>query len=323
LTLASNGVLAGTPTAAGSFTFTVQVADAGNSTTSQSYTVMINPAPLSATGVSINATAGAPFSGTVATFTNADPFGAAASYSALITWGDGSTSAGLISGTGSTLTVSGTHTYAAPGSEAISVQISHNLGYTTTATTSSTATVTSLGQGVPPCPADCTAFWHSRSGQALLQEFNGGPTATALSAWLATTFPNLYGTLAGANNVAGRSNTQVAAFYQAQYALGGLRAEVLAAALDVYASTASLGGNAAAAVYFPVSATGLGADSFWVGRDGAAFGVANDTTLNVYQLLLAVNQRAVNGVPYSGNPALGQQASEALARILESGALDD
>jgi hypothetical protein len=323
LTLASNGVLAGTPTAAGSFTFTVQVSDTGDFTGTQSYTVAINPATLSATGVSINATAGAPFSGAVATFTNADPFGGAASYSALIAWGDGSTSAGVIAGTGSTLTISGTHTYAAPGSEPVSVQISHNLGDTTTATTSSTAMVTSLDKGVPPCRADCTGFWHDWFGQSLLKGLNGGPAATALSAWLATTFPNLYGTSAGANNLTGKSNAQVAAFYQAQFAVGGLGAEVLATALDVYASTASLGGNAAAAVYFPVSATGLGADSVWIGRDGAAFGVANDTILNVYQLLQAVNQRAVNGVPYSGNPALGQQASEALARILESGALDD
>jgi hypothetical protein len=319
LVLGRDGTLSGTPTAAGSFSFTVTATDNDADAGSQSYTLTIDPA-LSATGVKVNATAGAPFSGAVVTFTNADPFGSAASYTALITWGDGSTSAGVISSTGSTLTVSGTHTYAAPGSETISVQISHNLGYTTTATTSSTATVTSLGQGVPPCPADCTAFWHSRYGQALLQEFNGGPAATALSAWLASTFPNLYGPGAG---LAGASNTQVAGFYQAQFALGGLGAEVLAVALDVYASTASLGGDAAAAVYFPVSATGLGADAFWVGRDGAAFGVADVTILNVYQLLQAVNQRAVNGVPYNGNPALGQQASEALARLLGNGQTDD
>ena len=88
---------------------------------------------MSATGVNFSATAGAPFTGTVATFTNADPFGTAASYTATITWGDGSTSAGTITGTG-TLTVSGSHTYADPAIDAVSVQISHNLGNTTTAT---------------------------------------------------------------------------------------------------------------------------------------------------------------------------------------------
>src|SRR5262249_14347328 len=90
-------------------------------------TLTVTPAPLSATGVNISATAGAPFSGPVATFTNSDPFGNPASYSATITWGDGTTSAGAISGTGSTLTVSGSHTYADPVNETVRVQISHNL----------------------------------------------------------------------------------------------------------------------------------------------------------------------------------------------------
>src|SRR5262249_42243356 len=67
-------------------------------------TLTVTAAPLSATGVNISVMAGAPFSGAVATFTNADPFGSAASYTATITWGDGSTSAGTITGTG-TLTV--------------------------------------------------------------------------------------------------------------------------------------------------------------------------------------------------------------------------
>src|SRR5262249_32697517 len=108
-------------------------------------TLTVQPAPLTATGVPVSATAGAPFSGPVATFTNADPYGSAASYTAVITWGDGSTSAGIISGTGSTLTVSGTHTYADPVSDAVSVTISHKLGYTTTGLAGATATVTSLG----------------------------------------------------------------------------------------------------------------------------------------------------------------------------------
>src|SRR5207244_865914 len=45
-------------------------------------TLTVTPAPLAAAGVNFSATAGAPFSGAVATFTNADPFGTAASYAA-------------------------------------------------------------------------------------------------------------------------------------------------------------------------------------------------------------------------------------------------
>jgi hypothetical protein len=48
-----------------------------------------------------------------------------------------------------------------------------------------------------------------------------------------------------------------------------------------------------AAYGFTVSANGLGAYSFNVGADGAAFDVANNTTLDVYALLQAVNDQAV------------------------------
>jgi hypothetical protein len=65
-------------------------------------TLNIMPAPLSATGVNFSATAGGPFSGAVATFVNADPYGNASSYTAVINWGDGTTSTGVIAGDGHT-----------------------------------------------------------------------------------------------------------------------------------------------------------------------------------------------------------------------------
>ena len=93
---------------------------------------------------------------------------------------------------------------------------------------------------------------------------------------------------------------------------------MLAAALSVYATTLPLRGPAGRAFGFAVSATGLGARWFPVGRSGAAFGVANHTRLNVYQLLLAVNQQAVAGVLYDGNPVRQREANNlflALNRI--------
>src|SRR5262249_15375114 len=82
--------------------------------------LIVTALPLSAAPVNFSAIAGAPFTGAVATFTNPDPFGSAGSYTALIMWGDGSTSAGTITGSG-TLAVSGPHTYPDPGSYAVSV----------------------------------------------------------------------------------------------------------------------------------------------------------------------------------------------------------
>ena len=275
----------------------------------KSGTLTVIPAPLSATGQTITPTAGAAFSGVVATFTNADPFGGPSSYTALITWGDGNSSAGTLTDQGGgTFAVTGSNTYADPHSDTVQVLIQHKLGYTTSASTNGTAMVTSLGLGVQPGQSASIYFWAGARGQALINSFNGGPTATALANWLALTFPNLYGAQAGAHNLFGQSNTQVAAFLHTLYPVNILDADVLTTALNVYATTQSLGGTAAQTYGFTVTATGLGATSVNVGGSGAAFGVANTTTLNVYQLLLAVNRRAVNGVLYNGDMSLRVQA---------------
>jgi uncharacterized repeat protein (TIGR01451 family) len=331
----TGAVLGGSPTlstaatggsAPGSYAINV----AAGSLTAANYTLQfvtgtltVTPAPLSATGLNLSATAGAPFNGVVATFTNADPFGSAASYTAVITWGDGTTSAGVVSGSGSTLSVSGTHTYAAPGKDMISVQISHKLGYTTTARVGGTATVTSLGLNVQRHLAGSIGFWDGKNGQALVSHFNGGAAATALSAWLAATFPDLYGANAGADNLTGKTNAQVATFFQSLYSLSIPRADaqVLAMALNVYATTSSLGGSAGTAYGFTVSATGLGARLYNVGGDGAAFGVANRTTLNVYEMLLAVDWKAVAGILYGGNATLRQQVTSLFNALDQAGAI--
>jgi hypothetical protein len=282
-------------------------------------TMHVNPASLSAPGGNtLSATAGAPFSGIIATFTTPETVDGATAFAATITWGDGSTSNGIIKATASPgkFTVSGSHTFADPNPSpgyTVSVQISNP--NTQSATVNDTASVTNLNQGVVKGLIGKPSFWNGKRGQALIQSF--GSTATGLTPanWLATTFPNLYGPSTGSNNLTNQSNAQVAGYFQTLFSQAakatGTETQVLAAhaavdwlatALSVYATTTSLGGNAgAAADGFSVSATGLGADSFNVGSDGAAFGVANNTTRNVYKLLLAVNQQAVNGVLYSGN----------------------
>jgi hypothetical protein len=287
----------------------------GFDTSAASTGLTVNPVQLSTSAVNFSVAAGAPYSGAVATFINADPSGSAASYTALIDWGDGTTSTGTITGTG-TLTVSGFHTYADPNSYALSVQISHYLGEYA-AMVYPTATVTTLGQSVQDGVTGGIGFWNNKNGQALINAFNGGPDSTALSNWLASVFPNHYGYLDG------YSNAQVAALYQAQFALPGsnLEAEVLATALNVYATTLSLGGTTGQAYGFTVTATGLGADSFNVGADGAAFGVANGTTRNIYELLQAVDQQAGFGVLYNGDRTLQKQANDLFDALNRAGAI--
>jgi VCBS repeat protein len=252
---------------------------------SSTVSVLMNQQFMSASAVSVSATAGAPFNGPVATFVNPFPSANAASYTATIDWGDGSTSAGAITGAG-TLTVSGSHTYADPGIDAITVVINGNPVFPATATVYPTANVTSLGQDVQRGLAGDIGFWHGSSGQALINSFNGGPGATALSTWLAQNFSNLYG------NLWGSTNADVAAFYQSQFALSGpnAQAQVLATALNVYATTQSLGGTAGQAYGFTVTDAGLGADSFNAGSDGDAFGFANNSSHTVYAFLKAVDR---------------------------------
>jgi hypothetical protein len=166
-------------------------------------------------------------------------------------------------------------------------------------------------------------FWDNSNGQTLINSFNGGSTATALANWLAASFPNLYGAGAGTNDLIGKSNAQVAAYFQTLFNLGGnkVQAQVLDVALNVYATTSSLGGNAGTAYGFTVSATGLGARSYGVGADGAAFGVANNTTLTVYGLLAAVNQKAVKGLLYNGDATLQAEAADLFSSLDQAGGI--
>jgi hypothetical protein len=273
----------------------------------------VNPAPLTAKGINFVATAGAPFTGVVASFANADPFGGPGSYTATIDWGDGNNSAGTISDAGTgTFLVTGSNTYADPKQYSVQVLIQHKLGYTTPATAYATATVSSFGLPVQAGQTAGIGFWHNGNGQALIKSFNGGSNATAMATWLALTFPNLYGSGAGSNNLFGKKNSDVAAFYLGLFSEHSPKvdAEVLAAALNVYATTQSLSGTTAQAYGFAVSDTGLGARSYNVGADGAAFGVSNRAVLNVYQLLKAVNKYAVNGVLYNSGAELRREASD-------------
>jgi hypothetical protein len=113
----------------------------------------------------------------------------------------------------------------------------------------------------------------------------------------------------------------VAAFFQSLWANHHDEADVqvLALALNVYATTQSLGGTAGQAAGFTVTAAGLGAASFNIGNAGAAAGVANNTTLRVYDLLVAVNNQAVSGALYNGNAGLLDLCEDLCERLNETG----
>lgn len=149
-------------------------------------------------------------------------------------------------------------------------------------------------------------YWQNNNGQALIKSLNGGPQSTMLGSWLAENFANLYGTGAGANNLTGKTNTQIAAYYQMLFAIKGqkLQAQVLAAAFAVYVTDSDLAGSNASRYGFEVSSAGTGAALFNVGSSGAAFGVENNTEMTVFAILKATNARSSAGVLYNGSKLL-------------------
>ena len=164
-------------------------------------------------------------------------------------------------------------------------------------------------------------FWQNKNGQALINSLNGSASSTALGNWLANNFSSLYGSGAGTRNLAGKTNSQIAAFYLTLFKVKGqkLDAQVLATALAVYVTTNSLSRNVATQYGFLVTNAGTGASTFNVGSNGLAFGVANQTTLTVFQILKAANQQAQQGVLYNGNVDLRNRANTVLDGINQTG----
>jgi uncharacterized membrane protein len=161
------------------------------------------------------------------------------------------------------------------------------------------------------------AFWNGTSGQALIKALNGGANAKNLSSYLASNFPNIYGVNAGSDNLTGKTNTQIAAFYQQLYSESGpkLDAETMALALAIYVTNSSLAGNVAVPYGFAVSTNGLATATFSVGANGAAFGVNDNAVLTVLDLLTLTNAHAHKGILWDldGNGSLS--AAETILRL--------
>jgi hypothetical protein len=164
-------------------------------------------------------------------------------------------------------------------------------------------------------------YWQNNNGQALILSLNGGANSTSLGNWLATNLPNMYGASAGANNLAGKTNQQVAAYYITLFKQQGqkLNAQVLATAFAVYVTDSDLAGNNAVQYGFIVNSNGTGAATFSVGSSGAAFGVANNTRLTVLQFLKATNAQTVGGNLYNGSTSLRNLANTIYDGINQGG----
>jgi hypothetical protein len=169
-------------------------------------------------------------------------------------------------------------------------------------------------------------FWNNKNGQNLIKALpvvtNADGSVTSVANWLAVTLPNIFGASAGANNLAGKSNASVAALFQSDFILKGVKldAQVLATALSVYVTNVTLDSTQVAAQYgFTVSGDGVGTAAVNVGSNGDAFGVADNTVMTVLDLLLATDAQAVNGVLYNGSTTKRNHANNVYSAINQAG----
>ncbi|HVT59295.1 MAG TPA: hypothetical protein VHR45_12940 [Thermoanaerobaculia bacterium] len=130
----------------GAFTVTVTISDVspGTGTATATDTATVTEADaLSGSPVVFSAPPGVSFTATVANFSDTLTSNVAGDFTATINWGDATTSAGTVSGGGGSFQVSGTHTYAGPGTFSVIVTLSDDPPGTATAQVTSTAKVAS------------------------------------------------------------------------------------------------------------------------------------------------------------------------------------
>jgi hypothetical protein len=162
-----------------------------------------------------------------------------------------------------------------------------------------------------------TVWWNGSSGQALIKALNGGQNVKNLGNWLATNFKNLFGSDAGgSNDLTGKTNAQVATYYQSLYSNNSKKAEVgvLALALAVYVTKSNLAGNTGTSYGFAVSTGGLGSATANVGASGAAFGLNNNTVMTISELLSRTNARARKGLIWDADNKGSSSAAEIILR---------
>ncbi|MFI5008757.1 MAG: PASTA domain-containing protein [Solirubrobacterales bacterium] len=141
----------------GSFTLTVTIEDIGGAHASVSIPVSVLDLPLTATPVSALSVSGlgnAPFTGRLASFTDADPAAQAGNYTAQILWGDGSGSDGTIAvASAGVFAVDGAHIYTQSGIYTVKVLMRDGGGQSALAQVSLTATVTpAVASPLPALP---------------------------------------------------------------------------------------------------------------------------------------------------------------------------
>ena len=289
----------------------------------------VNDAKLTGTADTINAIAGAVFTGRLATFTDADPGATLADFSATITWGGGVVSAGVITQiSANTFAVTGTNTYLDPNSYFYGITIKDAGG--AALILKSSASVRLSGMPVMKGQAATAAFWASSRGRAIINSlprvFAGTVT---FGETMATFYPNLWGS-GGLLDISAKTNAQTAALFSSLFAdkspESQLAAQLLAVSLNTFVSKCLLSGikiPLATAAGFNPGAYGLGASVINSRSDGAAFGLKNNVTTDAFAFLRDIdNQLKGEKVPYNGNLGLVLAATDLFIVLDDAGGIN-
>jgi hypothetical protein len=125
----NTGAITGTvddAASAASYDVTVLAADGVGDTATQTFSWLVNPSPITVQASSFQAVAGTDTGSiTVGTFTTPDLDSQDAYFDALISWGDGTTDEGTVSGQDGSFTVTGRHIYEETGSFTTQVTVTN------------------------------------------------------------------------------------------------------------------------------------------------------------------------------------------------------
>ena len=123
-----------TYTEAGIYHGAISYVDSDHINQTAQFHIKVVDAPLNSAGSAVNPIAGVSFAGSVATLTDANPFGKVSDFSATVTWGDGTATPGVVSANpGGGFVVTGPHTYAKVGTYSTTIAITDVDGASTTA----------------------------------------------------------------------------------------------------------------------------------------------------------------------------------------------
>jgi hypothetical protein len=163
----------------GTATVTVTLTDPDGNTAQTQDTAVVADATINATASAVGATEGSTFSGTLATFSDADPNGTVGDYTATINWGDGTSSAGTVTAAASGgFAVTGAHLYA---EEAQNLPISVVIADVGGARSTSTGTANVADASLHLSAATVSVTSSGQAANLLIATFtdDGGPEPAA------------------------------------------------------------------------------------------------------------------------------------------------